>query len=237
MPLRGSSVSLPVVQDAQHWQRQPCSSAALVHVSGCCSDHRAGKDDVCPNGHQIQLHLAPEEGWTCDVCRKAVGIGSLLTGCRICNWDRCGQCSKQARLGTAFLAASNRPKCPNGHCMTYVLGEHLHQGGQVWICNGCERRCDLHDGAALLRCDACDFDLCLTCGQGQATGRHAGRNCLQCACGHNLLVSLADSQPWACNYCGRSEPWEAGSLRFSCPPCRYNCCETCRSKLERQVIC
>mmetsp|Transcript_4906 Transcript_4906/g.6848 ORF Transcript_4906/g.6848 Transcript_4906/m.6848 type:complete len:293 (+) Transcript_4906:112-990(+) len=54
-----------------------------------------GDDDddmVCDNGHKLKEYSTPGDGYTCDVCGESKSSGTVLFGCRICDYDKCSNC-------------------------------------------------------------------------------------------------------------------------------------------------
>jgi CBS domain-containing protein len=51
----------------------------------------------CPKNHGLKTHTASQTLYMCDVCNCALPEGTMLKGCRICDWDMCTLCEKEAR--------------------------------------------------------------------------------------------------------------------------------------------
>merc|ERR1712190_36119 len=47
----------------------------------------------CPNGHALRKFNSLRASYACDMCKKAVPVGTVLYGCRICNHDLCESCA------------------------------------------------------------------------------------------------------------------------------------------------
>ena len=48
----------------------------------------------CPGGHKLTDFLTPDSNYGCNICgRSELPKGTHMFGCRICNWDKCGQCA------------------------------------------------------------------------------------------------------------------------------------------------
>lgn len=48
---------------------------------------------TCVGKHFLTKMATPRPGWGCDHCQKSnLPMGTILTGCRICNWDFCEDC-------------------------------------------------------------------------------------------------------------------------------------------------
>lgn len=46
----------------------------------------------CPEGHKLSLFQTPEADWYCNRCNAAFPKGTLLYGCRTCEYDLCQSC-------------------------------------------------------------------------------------------------------------------------------------------------
>jgi len=61
------------------------------------------KDRCCPDGHVLQQFFTSCDGYGCNRCKKTFPPGTALHGCRICDFDVCGDCYQEAhrsRSGT-----------------------------------------------------------------------------------------------------------------------------------------
>ena len=56
------------------------------------SEAEAAAPHKCPAGHRLLGAHVPRQGGMCDVCRVRVRQGTLLYGCRPCNYDECEKC-------------------------------------------------------------------------------------------------------------------------------------------------
>lgn len=43
----------------------------------------------CPGEHELAKSATNLEGWTCNVCDKALALGTTVYSCRDCDWDGC----------------------------------------------------------------------------------------------------------------------------------------------------
>ena len=43
----------------------------------------------CPGEHELIKSATNLEGWTCNVCDKALALGTTIYSCRDCDWDGC----------------------------------------------------------------------------------------------------------------------------------------------------
>lgn len=66
----------------------------------------------CPHNHTLTPYVCPSTDSTttfkCDSCRQSQAPGSTVYGCRICNYDLCGTCKKQACATSPSHAAMSQ---------------------------------------------------------------------------------------------------------------------------------
>lgn len=48
---------------------------------------------MCPDGHLLEQFPAPSSTCSCNACSQIVVLGSIMWGCRTCNYDLCSFCS------------------------------------------------------------------------------------------------------------------------------------------------
>ena len=53
------------------------------------------RDQDCPGKHGLVSFSAPDEAWCCGVCDRNVRKGSMMHGCRSCDYDVCEACLKR----------------------------------------------------------------------------------------------------------------------------------------------
>jgi len=57
-----------------------------------------GTELRCPSDHAMARFATPNGSFNCDACtRRSLPIGEMMTGCRICNYDVCDNCSGVGR--------------------------------------------------------------------------------------------------------------------------------------------
>merc|ERR1712232_804289 len=66
--------------------------APTLLTSDSCAQRKA---HICPSGHVLERHSAPNSDYECDVCGKEVTEGATLWGCRLCDYDKCQQCANK----------------------------------------------------------------------------------------------------------------------------------------------
>lgn len=67
---------------------------ALSDAAAIASGHTA-PSLACPHGG-IKEFKTPNTGFYCDVCGRAQTLGSVMFGCRECDYDQCMQCHSEA---------------------------------------------------------------------------------------------------------------------------------------------
>eukprot|EP01084_Bolivina_argentea_P157969 275234_1 len=71
---------------------------ASYHCAECCFDLcqkcYVNKESNCPGKHGLKKYKTPEDEWGCDVCQTEMSKGTVLYGCRICDFDVCSSCLK-----------------------------------------------------------------------------------------------------------------------------------------------
>ena len=60
---------------------------------------------TCPSGHPLLSFGSPEPNWWCSVCKREFATRRLLWGCRVCDFDICGNCLANQRSGPAISPA------------------------------------------------------------------------------------------------------------------------------------
>jgi hypothetical protein len=53
----------------------------------------------CPKKHTASLHVTKHASFRCDLCGRGVEKGTIMHGCRICDWDACEVCTDKAEGG------------------------------------------------------------------------------------------------------------------------------------------
>ncbi|CAK0910266.1 unnamed protein product, partial [Prorocentrum cordatum] len=72
-------------------------AAGLVGVRQAVAEELGAEDCAdaeprCPQGHPLRAARAPNDTYVCDRCKAAVPKGTVLWGCRRCNYDECLAC-------------------------------------------------------------------------------------------------------------------------------------------------
>ncbi|CAK0875390.1 unnamed protein product [Prorocentrum cordatum] len=72
-------------------------AAGLVGVRQAVAEELGAEDCAdaeprCPQGHPLRAARAPNDTYVCDRCKAAVPKGTVLWGCRRCNYDECQAC-------------------------------------------------------------------------------------------------------------------------------------------------
>jgi len=59
-----------------------------------CENEFCDEDDptVCENGHTLKEFSTPKYGYCCNVCDECFSRGTVMYGCRVCNFDKCANC-------------------------------------------------------------------------------------------------------------------------------------------------
>lgn len=47
---------------------------------------------VCENGHKLKEFSTPADGYSCNVCEECYSKGTVMYGCRVCDFDKCANC-------------------------------------------------------------------------------------------------------------------------------------------------
>jgi hypothetical protein len=74
----------------------------------------AARQGKCPQGHLLQQFKTPEGDYGCDLCKERVAAGSVLHGCRTCDFDVCPACQQEqaSAVQTDALQPSSSPRGP-----------------------------------------------------------------------------------------------------------------------------
>ena len=70
-------------------QASPTATAVATASSGHSYVQLPMSSRKCLNGHALEPFLTQKRGFGCDDCGVAVGSGSMLHGCRGCEFDLC----------------------------------------------------------------------------------------------------------------------------------------------------
>lgn len=66
----------------------------------------SAKHAACPAGHSLHRRVVDILGWHCDMCGKEdLPLGTVIWGCRDCNYDKCQPCYQVAEIAPRMLAA------------------------------------------------------------------------------------------------------------------------------------
>ena len=63
---------------------------------------------TCPSGHPLLSFGSPEPNWWCSVCKREFATRRLLWGCRVCDFDICGNCLANQRSGPTISPAPSQ---------------------------------------------------------------------------------------------------------------------------------
>ena len=75
---------------------QDCAEAFLARL-----DARP----TCSAGHPLFSFGSPEPGWWCSACKRVFTTRRLLWGCRVCDFDICGNCLVESQGGSFLTPA------------------------------------------------------------------------------------------------------------------------------------
>lgn len=72
-------------------EEKSCSCQWLVCCNlECVMACKAVKGKKCSQGHALKYFYVPDDNYTCDLCEKVVGKGTMIFGCRNqCVWKIC----------------------------------------------------------------------------------------------------------------------------------------------------
>eukprot|EP00927_Polykrikos_kofoidii_P000796 TRINITY_DN10306_c0_g1_i1.p1 TRINITY_DN10306_c0_g1~~TRINITY_DN10306_c0_g1_i1.p1 ORF type:complete len:1133 (+),score=132.40 TRINITY_DN10306_c0_g1_i1:350-3400(+) len=101
----------------------------------------------CPKGHLLQHWGSSCSATTCQSCAAEFPKGSLMWGCRRCNWDLCERCTPRA--------------CPQGHLLERAIA------AGDYSCHEC--RNVVSRGLVKWTCRTCNWDMCSECKSPQAS--------------------------------------------------------------------
>lgn len=99
-------------------------------------DSRSAESDrkpfLCPKNHPMNTFITNKANFNCDVCAKIFPSGTLLYGCRICNFDACAVCKVgfvKADVTIQFQSASYAVLESVGTlvCQVLRLGDPSHR--------------------------------------------------------------------------------------------------------------
>ena len=85
---------------------------------------RLDAQPTCPSGHPLFTFGSPEPNWWCSVCKREFTTRRLLWGCRVCDFDMCGNCLAPLLRIRVSLKAQLPATSRHGH----QLSSCVHQG-------------------------------------------------------------------------------------------------------------
>jgi len=79
------------VADVKSDDNSQYSLTSIVPVDGSTNGD-AKRPVVCPKGHNMHSFVTNKANFNCDMCQKRFPMGTVLYGCRACNFDACAEC-------------------------------------------------------------------------------------------------------------------------------------------------
>ena len=91
---------------------------------------------VCPAGHTLRVFGTPHDEYMCDATSSCKGgflkQGSLLFGCRLCDWDACEKCTAETaktKARTVLKEEEERAKTRAEVLLHFQDPMHVYSGG------------------------------------------------------------------------------------------------------------
>ena len=187
-----------------------CKQCAVTYCRGCVSPGSAGLD--CPGAHGLRTYACPRDDMCCDQCKKEIGKGDGMYGCKTCKVTFCRSCFNAA-AGTAAKELS----CPGGH----GLRDYAAPTNSL-ACNACTKV--LAKGDGFKGCKACKVTFCKECFKASSVAPTE----VACPKNHPLRKYNAPNGDMKCDVC--SSGMVKGSAFRGCKACAFTCCEDCYSK-------
>mmetsp|Transcript_2125 Transcript_2125/g.6486 ORF Transcript_2125/g.6486 Transcript_2125/m.6486 type:complete len:288 (+) Transcript_2125:1-864(+) len=77
----------------------------------------------CLKKHELKMFNAPDDQWRCNLCNQIVQVGTVMLGCRACDWDGCHACYDKDREENAQLVKGSPCwyKKPDGSLVQAVI--------------------------------------------------------------------------------------------------------------------
>lgn len=131
----------------------------------------------CPKGHKLDAFWTSEDRWSCSTCKKTFEKGTLLYGCRTCNYDECASCLNEKLLckkkhdAAEAMSSTNTCQCEDStkksECSKTCPSSHnlriLSTPTDNWSCSKCRKK--FPAGTTLFGCRKCNYDECSNCFQ------------------------------------------------------------------------
>merc|ERR1712130_36169 len=112
-----------------------------------CAKCNGGKVVNCAGKHGLVKFPTPQDGWYCSKCDYEFPKGTMLYGCRKCDYDLCAKCN-----------GNNVPNCKGRHGLSrFVTTGHDNTFG----CDICKAR--FPSGTVMYGCRKCNYDACTKC--------------------------------------------------------------------------
>ena len=86
---------------------------------------------TCSSGHPLFSFGSPEPGWWCSACKRVFSTRRLLWGCRVCDFDICGNCLVDSRSGSSIAPAPVQGVVPEA-----IPAAHVQNAAQEAIPSG-----------------------------------------------------------------------------------------------------
>lgn len=79
----------------------------------------------CPQKHALKRFVAPHAQFKCNMCDRRVPAGSILHGCRVCDYDQCHSCTGLGSIKGPVVVSQGPPQAK------FLADVTLHDGAVV----------------------------------------------------------------------------------------------------------
>ena len=95
-------------KEPESTSRSSGSASSDEGITQDCAEAFLAKLDArptCSAGHPLFSFGSPEPGWWCSACKRVFSTRRLLWGCRVCDYDICGNCLVDSQGGSFITPA------------------------------------------------------------------------------------------------------------------------------------
>eukprot|EP01065_Artemidia_motanka_P021299 TRINITY_DN2546_c3_g1_i1.p1 TRINITY_DN2546_c3_g1~~TRINITY_DN2546_c3_g1_i1.p1 ORF type:complete len:1016 (+),score=253.23 TRINITY_DN2546_c3_g1_i1:108-3155(+) len=160
----------------------------------------------CPSGHALERHPIPDEGYGCDECQKELPQGTVVLGCKECDWDVCDDCLGRRGDVSAEEEAAGAPAEEEAAAPAAAAAEEEAAGAPA------------EEEAAAPA----------------AAVPEGEPRPVQCPAGHSLQPHAITEEGYGCDVCEATLP--PGAEVQGCKECDWDVCGACFEKRRAEAV-
>eukprot|EP01083_Nonionella_stella_P077316 211068_1 len=143
---------------------EKCSECLKKKMDEKKKERKLNKENLrinCRGKHGMTLYETPNDGVSCDHCKKKVGAHIKMYECRECNYDVCTDCKPEPIIEEVLDPVKTPTEldevvtCPQQHSL--IPQSHPRD---TFECSDCKKTCQKTKS---WHCEECHYDLCSEC--------------------------------------------------------------------------